>query len=1133
MAVRFILGRSGSGKTSYCVKALVDALLEPGSTNPLILLVPEQASFQAEHAIFADKRITGYSRLHVLSFDRLQFLLFGKNTARPELSRIGRVMAIHKILRENSENLKIFNSSSSRIGLATQMAQTITELQQYAENPEQIDKLLANLQKDNSNSLTAMKFADIDLIRRQYAKFIEGKFIDPDIQLNRFRQTVSQADFIKGASLWVDGFAGFTTSELTMLGELLKTAAQAHIALCLDPAEINLINPRLEDIDPAGLFNPIQRTYTDLIGIIKANPDISGKLADPIILKKPVRFSRCPQLEHIERNLFKGNPAKLGTADNVRILSAVDKRTEVAFVAKEIQRLVKTKNLRYRDIAVIASDIESYQHYAKVCFDDYEIPFFIDRRKALTQHPAVNLLCSALQVVANGFGHGDIFAYLKNDLVPIERADVDLLENYCLAFGVNPTEWQSEKDWQFSDLQKDPFDPQRINEIRKKVVTPLLGLRDKLRAEAIDAAEFTRIIFDFLNQLGVREKVTEWIEKAIEQKDYVTVEEHQQFFSRLVDVFDELVEVFGTNKLSYEDYFSIINCAFSQLTLRFIPPSLDEVLVGSIERSRHPDLKAVFLIGATQREFPTPVNYDTILTDDDRLAAQSVDFPLTAGTRHALAQRQYLAYIAFTRPSQFLYMTYPLSDDAGSDMVRSQFVDNLQGLFENLKEEPVADSRMDIAFVNNEFGLAELLAAGLGKDRHNVVSADSQLEPLLNSICADGKLGGLGATVRCALDYDNFAKLDKTIIGGLFNHRIDSSATRLSTFAACPYKYFSKYILELEPREEFKLEPLDIGDFYHRVLDGVQKQLQAENKNFANVFDRHLLEILQNQISIILQKDKFISNFMRRRLHNKYIIDSACPALEDCVTAIALMARAGEFRPTQSELVFDDYKISLSSGKTLILRGKIDRLDIAQVNGKKIAAVFDYKRKPKSYSWQAFYYGLDMQLVIYMLAVRHAASKFGVEDVVGAFYMPVETRTDSVNLDELIKEKFGYKAKGIFNGQCFQQFDANLTSGWSRLYNFSVSKEKGQFGNYDSSGALKPADFEKVVQFTQNKIVQMSEEIISGKINVWPYRIGTEVACSLCDYKSVCRFDWQINEYHTLLPIGKTGVLETIGGTDA
>ena len=517
----------------------------PGDNHPLILLVPEQASFQAERAIFADKRITGYSRLHVLSFDRLQFLLFGKNTARPELSRIGRVMAIHKILRENSTKIKnlrffIFENRLGRPNGTNHNRTAAVRGNSGTHRP-----VASKLQKNSPGSLTAMKFADIGLIRKQYMQFIDGKFIDPDIQLNQLRQTVSQADFVKDAALWVDGFAGFTTSELTILAELLKTASQAHIALCLDPSEINLANPRIEDIDPAGLFNPIQHTYTDLVGIIKAN---KLKLADPIILKKPVRFSQCPQLEHIERNIFKDSPAKLPAADNIRIFSAVDKRAEVAFVAKEIQRLVKTKNLRYRDIAVIASDIDSYRHYIKVCFDDYKIPFFIDRRKALSQHPAVNLICSALQVVSNGFLHSDIFAYLKNDLVPIERADVDLLENYCLAFGVSPSEWQDDNDWQFSDPEKDPYDPRRINEIRKKAAAPLLDLRDRLQGK-IDAAEFTRIIFDFLNQLGVREKIAEWIEQAIKQKDYAAVEEHQQFLSRLIDVFDELVEVFGDRQI--------------------------------------------------------------------------------------------------------------------------------------------------------------------------------------------------------------------------------------------------------------------------------------------------------------------------------------------------------------------------------------------------------------------------------------------------------------------------------------------------------------------------------------------------------------------------------------------------------
>ena len=233
MAVQFILGRSGTGKTRYCVRQIVDALLEPNDRQ-LILLVPEQASYQAERAILTDDRIAGYNRLHVLSFDRLQFFLLGKNRAMPRLSRIGRQMIVNRILRDNQAKLQLFGASTTRPGLSRQMAQIITELHQYAKTPDDVEQLIGELEKDERNRLTAMKFADIGLIFREYLKYIEGNFLDPDAQLMRACRAVSEANFVRGAKLWVDGFAGFTTAELAILAELLKVVGDAKIALCLD-----------------------------------------------------------------------------------------------------------------------------------------------------------------------------------------------------------------------------------------------------------------------------------------------------------------------------------------------------------------------------------------------------------------------------------------------------------------------------------------------------------------------------------------------------------------------------------------------------------------------------------------------------------------------------------------------------------------------------------------------------------------------------------------------------------------------------------------------------------------------------------------------------------------------------------
>jgi ATP-dependent helicase/nuclease subunit B len=300
MAVQFILGRSGTGKTRYCIRAVVDALLEPGE-QPLILLVPEQASYQVERAILADERIAGYSRLHVLSFDRLQFLLAGKSTARATLSRIGRQMVVQRILRESADQLGLFGATAAQPGLSEQMARTIGELHEYAKSPDDIQQLVGELAKNERNQLAVLKFTDISLIFDEYLKFIEGDFLDPDAQLIRACRAVSTSPLAKGAKLWVDGFAGFTTSELGILVELLKVAEETHIALCLDPSKINVANPQLETLDAAGLFYPTERTYGTLFEVVKKS---RLTMVPPVTFEEAVRFSHCPQLAHIERELF-------------------------------------------------------------------------------------------------------------------------------------------------------------------------------------------------------------------------------------------------------------------------------------------------------------------------------------------------------------------------------------------------------------------------------------------------------------------------------------------------------------------------------------------------------------------------------------------------------------------------------------------------------------------------------------------------------------------------------------------------------------------------------------------------------------------------------------------------------------
>ncbi|MBN2456763.1 MAG: exodeoxyribonuclease V subunit gamma [Sedimentisphaerales bacterium] len=1136
MTVQFILGRSGTGKTSFCIKAIVEALLEPGGNQPLILLVPEQATYQAERAILSDPRIAGYSRLQVLSFDRLSFLLSGRNTARPALTQLGREMVVHKILRQCGSKLKVFGPSAKHPGAARDIADTIAELHQYAKGSEDIQKLLTELAGNELNSLTSLKFGDIKLILEEYLKFIKGKFIDLDIQLSQACNAVGRAAFVKGARLWVDGFSGFNAAELALLAELLKVVSFAQVALCLNPQKV------AKDIDRTSPFYPTERTYTELIRTIK---DHKLKLAEPVILDEPIRFSDCQELAHIERHLFELQPTKFKATKGIRVVSAADMRAEVRFVARQIHQLVRNENLRYRDIAVIASDLGSYENYIRACFEDYYIPFFLDKKKPLNKHPLVQMLCSALRVVTEGFLHSDIFSYLKTDLVPVERSEVDFLENYCLAFGIMGSDWLGEKDWDFAEPGNDTFDEKRINQIRKKVAGPLFELREQLcstdgQSEGISASQFTEGLFDFIEVLQIRRTIVRWIEQAQEQGDNITADEHQQFYDKFVSVFDELAEVFGHQRISCQDFIAIINSAFGRMTLAFIPPNLDEVLVGSIERSRHPDLKAAFLIGTTQKQFPTPIVYDNILAEEDRKAAESLDFNLGASFSRGLAERQYLAYIAFTRPSKFLYVTYPARDSKDKPQARSQFIDNLQALFENIPQEQVADEQPEADSIYCETELAQLLCSQLGRDsiRDDAENKDDLID-LLDDMRADKELCELSREITSAIEYDNKGGLEQNVTRELFGEQISLSATRLGSFAACPYQFFARYLLELKERQEFKFEPLDTGRFYHRVLDSLLKKLNEEKKDFATTSDDELLRILHEETSNITNKDPFILNFTRHSSHNAFIIDSACEVLEDCVLAIGQMVRAGDFIPCLSEVSFGkvegtgslgEFHIDLFGGRRLLLNGKIDRIDFLKQSDNQLAIIFDYKKRLyESFSWRKFYHGLDMQLPIYALAACGAAGS-GIEEVAGAFFMPVETTVDLAKLNEIKNEgkRFRHKVSGFFNGNYAAYLDKNAAKE-SRYYNFFVKKQGQPYGIYEKRGILEPDHFEKVLRFTKDKIIALAQEILSGKIDIQPYRLGQDSACSRCRYKTVCRFDWQINDYIFLESVTKMQVLERAG----
>jgi ATP-dependent helicase/nuclease subunit B len=1120
-SVQFILGRSGTGKSRWCTDAVCKALAD-GGTEPLILLVPEQATYQVERSILSSPNIAGFSRLLVLSFNRLGFWLRSGQRCGADISRTGKQMILHKVLLELGDQLTLYKGTVGTMGLAEKLSGLLDELQHSGCGGEQIARLAETLMQKPGQALAAAKWSDIAKIFSAYEGCLaDGGFLNPDTELDAAKERVAATDFLKGARLWVDGFSGFSVQERDLLVELLKVSGEASIALCLDPATMDLANADEEALDPYSLFASTEQTYCELLHIVRG---CKLPLAEPVILDQPLRFSDTPALATLEANLASDKPSKPTLADGgIQIAACGNIRAEMRWVAAQIRALVKDGGYHYRDIAVVVPDMDAYQHYIEAAFAPYDLPYFLDRPRRMKTHPVTELIGSALQAVGGGFALPDVLSYLKSPLMNTPIEQIDALENYCRAFDVHATEWLQKSVWGFAGAdKKSAYDETTVDTLRRKVVGPLRAL-GKALGKTAGAGQFVKAIWELLATLGVQETLTEWAAEDVTDQRFG----HRQVFAKGVELMDELCGIFGEVELPSDVWASIFTDALSSMTVKLIPPTLDQVLVGSIERSRHPDIKAIFLVGAAQKQFPVPVMGEMLLTEQDyQSAAAGLD--LSNPYEQHLTHRPYLTYIAMTRASKQVFISYPLADEKGATIVPWSGIEHLTTAFTDLEVEyPMASSQT----VETERQLAEWLCGRLGKDRWTDDSAEQVAAGVLEQIGSseDESLKDIAAHVRQSLAYDNAATLDEELAEAIFKFPMTTSSSRLGTFAKCPYQYFAKYTLELERRETLRFEPMDVGTFYHAVLEATFKMLQSRGADWADLSTDELIALCDVESERVISESTQLTNFMRRRVHHQYIIQSAQEVVRSFVPMLARLSKAGQFKQTEAELKFgfDDtlrFVLPLDDGRDIQLRGLIDRLDAAEIDGQPTAIVFDYKSGGKSVDFAGMLYGLDLQLPIYLLAARNKNMT-----PAGAFFLPIDSGITSASLSDIdtIEASFN-KAKGLFDGRFFDALDTQTAAagGRSEYYNFYVNKDGEPYSYYKTSGVLKPDDFAALLDYTEERIKKLVENLAAGCIAVTPYRIGTSSPCTWCDYRPLCRFDWQINDYNILENIGKEDALE-------
>ena len=1085
MRISFILGPAGSGKTFRCLSEIRSELAACTEGSPLIFLAPKQSTYQLERHLL-EGGLGGYSRLQIVSFDRFARFIFQQlGRAVPTfLTEQGRTMVLRALLTEMEGELTIFRGAARRLGFAEEVSKQIREFQNHGLSPAAVRKIATEVKGGHS---AREKLLDLVQIYERYGKWLADRGLkDGDALLTEATDLLEEQNgpAIEFAGIWMDGFAQLTPQELSLLVATLLFSEKTTLAFCADGAvESN---------------SKISAGYLVSKMVARCRAQIEQRYGKEVVRVETMardeersRFRGSAALNHLERCWQTMEPFTGDINAAVRVVQANDPEAEAIFVAREIVQHVRSGG-RYREVALLLRDLQNdYPHVLRRVFRRYEIPFFLDHRESVAHHPAAELTRGALRTIAYNFQHTDWFATLKCGLVRAAAEQIDELENEALARGWHGGVWRNgfELPEKYAALAK------RLNKLRERLIVPFLvfaaALGTRPRAEELVGA--IRGLWEALN---VQEQLETWSEEDAGSAMHATVWEQMELW------LEDLTLAFKGQQLSLVDWLPIIEAGLRNLTVGVVPPVLDQVLIGTVDRSRNPDLKALYVLGVNERMFPAAPARATLLTDDDRQAL--CDTGCTMGDTPAwrLAGEQFYGYIACTRARERMVLSFARSSLDGAELNPSRFVSQVKRIFPALKEELFA------------------LPGGVEDVVHRC------------------ELAALGSDDGAMLVMPNTEeKLDPELVGRLYGRELNISVSSLERFAACPYKFFLEQGLKVRERKEFLLDVREQGSFQHDVLAKFHEELKLEGLKWRD------LTPAQARARISRIADEVIPTFGEGLLasteQNRFTAENYKRTLQDFIAVVVEWSSTNKFDPEVVEFGFGKnspvpgWKIELGDGVAVVLHGRVDRVDLHRTEGgETLCVVIDYKSGLRKPNRTLLHHGIQQQLPAYLLMltrVKEVAERLGVDSIspAGCFLLPLSGKQGAhisrraALKDPAALKRTGYTHEGIYDVDHLQYLDSRAPAEKSGQFNHRLTKAGTPHGG--SFNALKSEEFNAILQRTEELIRETARRVYDGDISIWPYKHGSATACERCDHQAVCRFDpWQ-QKYRVLREPEKEG----------
>ncbi|MDD4047849.1 MAG: helicase-exonuclease AddAB subunit AddB [Clostridia bacterium] len=1144
MRLRFVIGRSGAGKTKQCLEEVTYVLKETPK-GKYIYLVPEQASFHAEKSLSSYTESGGVIQAQVLSFQRLAWRVLQETGGGnyPLLDDVGKTLIIRRLLEKNKKNLKVFNLNIDSPGFLEQLVRGLSEMKIYQIDPVKLEKVVygelekeeavevkegkvtedeLEILKDKEEMTGSLreKMEDFLLIYKEFEEYIEDQYLDTEDNLQLLIDNLHKSDYLEDAQIWVDGFNGFTPLEFEVIRQLILKCKQVNISICLDK---ELLNKKVAETN---LFYQTWETYQRLKGIAE---EVQCPLGEDVILKDPQggRFREREDLAFLEESFSLPTARYAKKTESIQVKAAANRQEEVEEAAREIISFCREKGFRFMDIAVLLRDFSNYEGLIENIFRNYRIPFFLDTKKPLSNHPLLDLIQGSLEVVQNGWNYEPIFRCLKTDLIPVSRQEVDLLENYCLAHGIRGNRWVDERPWQYKrNISQDGENILTVREekqlkciniSRKKAVQALLHFKENMKASC-NGKEYSKALFDFLDELSIADKLERWTKQAEEEGRLEEARIHEQVWKKVLELLDKVVELLGEEEMTVREITQVVNSGLESMELGLIPPGLDQVLIGSVERSRNPDLKAVIILGVNEGVFPARVSDEGFFNDEERAVLGDRNIELAPPSVKRLFAEQFFVYKALTSASKFLTLSFAVADGEGKSLSPSSILKRLVEIFpqENYSLQPSLYDN-DEKYICLPGSTISRLASNLrqaveGKDINSIwwsvynwyTIRDEWRKPL--------------EKIVSGLFYEKKDdKLPHVLVKKLYGGKLYTSISRLEKFKACPFSHFLSYGIKLKERKEYKLGAPDLGQLFHKGLENFHGYLMNNQLVWGNLTHLEMKNIIDNVVGDVvplLQNEVLLSTARYRYLTNKLK-----RILLRAVSVLGEHERRGTFRPLGVEITFGEkatlpgLNFKIADGTEIYLQGKIDRVDVARDDKEIYLRVIDYKSGMSSLSLLEIFYGLKLQLLTYLHVLLKYAPQFlnGEARPGGVLYFsikdPFVIGNKELSVAEIEKKVLlQLKMKGYLlkDPEVIKLMDKDI-NGYSDLLPVALNKEGNFYKNIQS--VLTVEEFDKLRVYVEKVLYDISSDIMSGNVAIAPYRYKVRESCTFCSYKSVCRFD--------------------------